>query len=142
MRTLIIAALVTILAVPAFAAGEPKLEDQKTFYALGLALARQLSVFSLTPAEMELVKQGFADATSGTKPAVDLDAYTPKIQELAQMRFKAQGDKLAASSKEFLDTAAKEKGAVKTGSGLIYLSLKEGTGATPSASVTPSMKLW
>ena len=133
MRKLIIIALITLLAIPAFAAVEPKTEDQKTFYALGLALARQLSVFSLTPAEMELVKQGFADATGGTKPAVDLDAYTPKIQEMAQLRFKAEGDKLAASSKEFLDKAAKEKGAVKTDSGLVYLSLKEGSGASPGA---------
>jgi len=132
MRTMIIAVLITLLAVPAFAAVELKTEDQKTFYALGLALARQLSVFSLAPAELELVKQGFADATSGAKPAVDLDAYTPKIQEVAQARFKAQGEKLAASGKDFLDKAAKEKGAVKTNSGLVYLPLKEGTGAIPT----------
>jgi FKBP-type peptidyl-prolyl cis-trans isomerase FkpA len=75
----------------------------------------------------------FADATSGTKPEVDLDAYTTKIQEMAQLRFKAEGEKLAASSKEFLDKAAKEKGAVKTDSGLVYLSLKEGSGASPVA---------
>ena len=133
MRKLIIVALITMLAIPAFAAVEPKTEDQKTFYALGLALARQLSVFNLSPAELELVKQGFTDAIGGTKPAVDLDAYTPKIQEMAQLRFKAEGDKLAASAKEFLDKAAKEKGAVKTDSGLVYLSLKEGSGASPSA---------
>jgi FKBP-type peptidyl-prolyl cis-trans isomerase FkpA len=34
---------------------------------------------------------------------------------------------------EFVDKAAKEKGAVKTSSGLIYLSLKEGSGTGPAA---------
>ena len=49
MRTLVIAVLVTLLAIPALAADEPKTDDQKTLYAVGLALARELSVFNLTP---------------------------------------------------------------------------------------------
>ncbi len=36
----------------------------------------------------------------------------------------------------FAEKAAKEKGAVKTSSGLVYKSLKDGTGAKPSASST------
>jgi FKBP-type peptidyl-prolyl cis-trans isomerase FkpA len=35
---------------------------------------------------------------------------------------------------DFLATAAKEKGAVQTPSGLVFVSLKEGTGANPTAS--------
>jgi FKBP-type peptidyl-prolyl cis-trans isomerase FkpA len=38
------------------------------------------------------------------------------------------------AAKAAKDTAGKEKGAVVTSSGLVYLSLKEGTGASPSAS--------
>jgi FKBP-type peptidyl-prolyl cis-trans isomerase FkpA len=37
---------------------------------------------------------------------------------------------------EFLEKAAKEKGAVKTASGLVYRSLKDGTGEKPSATST------
>ena len=37
---------------------------------------------------------------------------------------------------EFAEKAAKEKGAVKTPSGLVYRSLKEGSGAKPSATST------
>ncbi|HEX9401909.1 MAG TPA: FKBP-type peptidyl-prolyl cis-trans isomerase [Anaeromyxobacter sp.] len=37
---------------------------------------------------------------------------------------------------DYLDKAAKEKGAVKTSSGLVYRPLKEGTGAKPTASST------
>jgi FKBP-type peptidyl-prolyl cis-trans isomerase FkpA len=133
MRTLIIATLVTMLAIPALAADGPKTEDQKTLYAVGLIMANQLSVFSLTPAELELVKQGLTDGVTGKKPLVELSAYTPKIQALAGARRKAQGEKLAAEAKEFVAKAAKEKGAIKTGSGLIYQPLKEGSGASPAA---------
>jgi FKBP-type peptidyl-prolyl cis-trans isomerase FkpA len=37
---------------------------------------------------------------------------------------------------EFAEKAAKEKGAVKTASGLVYKSLKEGTGPQPTSSST------
>ncbi len=38
-----------------------------------------------------------------------------------------------ASANETIDKAAKEKGAVKTASGLVYRSLKEGSGKSPTA---------
>jgi len=133
MRRIIFAALITLLAIPAFAADEPKTEEQKTLYAIGVVLARQLSAFNLSSAEFELVKQGLTDTMAGKTPVVEPDAYNPKIQELANVRRKAQGDKLAAAGKELIDKAAKEKGAVKTDSGLVYLSLKDGSGPGPAA---------
>jgi FKBP-type peptidyl-prolyl cis-trans isomerase FkpA len=48
-------------------------------------------------------------------------------------RRKAQGEKAAAEGKEFLEKAAGEKGAVKSDSGMVYQSLKEGNGASPTA---------
>jgi len=132
---IVFAALLAAFSVPA-RADDPKNEDEKTLYALGLALARELQVFSLNPAETEQVKRGFADALAGRKPLVDLDAYGPKIQALAQSRRAVAGEKAAASGKEFLDKAAKEKGAVRTESGLVYQSIKEGSGASPKVSDT------
>jgi FKBP-type peptidyl-prolyl cis-trans isomerase FkpA len=105
-------------------------------YAIGLLIARQLSVFNLTSAEVEVVKQGLTDATSGKKPEVDINAYGTKVQELAKARRKAQGEKMAGMNKGFLESAAKEKGAVKTDSGLIFLSLKEGAGTAPGSTDT------
>ena len=129
-------ALIVLLALPAFAAGTPASEDEKTIYAVGLIVARQLSVFNLTPAEMETVKQGLMDAYGGKKPEIDLTAYQEKVQELAKVRRKAQADKVAAAGKEFLEAAAKEKGVTKTDSGLLYQSLKEGDGASPAPTDT------
>lgn len=133
MHRIILTALITLLAIPAYAVDQPKTEEEKTLYAIGVVLARQLSTFSLTPAEFEMVKEGLTDTMAGKTPAVDPDAYNPKVQELANVRRKAQGDKLAAVGKELIDKAAKEKGAVKTDSGLVYLSLKNGSGPGPTA---------
>ena len=133
MKRVIIAILVTLIAVPAFAAEEPKTEEQKTFYAIGTVIARQLSVFSLTPAELEMVKQGLSDTATGAKPLVDEAAYNLKIQELATARRNVQGEKLASEAKEFVEKAAKEKGAVKATSGLIYQPLKRGEGHQPKS---------
>lgn len=132
MRRLIMAALVTFIALPAFAV-EPKTEDQKTLYAVGIVMARQLAVFSLTPEELEIVKQGLADGTADKTPLVDVEVYKGNIQKLALARRNAQGEKLAAQSKEYLEKAAKEKSAVKTASGMVYKPLKEGSGASPKA---------
>jgi FKBP-type peptidyl-prolyl cis-trans isomerase FkpA len=133
MHRLIIAALITLLAIPAFAADEPKTEDQKTLYAIGLAVGRQLATFTLTPEELDFVKLGITDSVTGKTPLVSYEAYNQKAQELAKARVAVQGEKLAAVAKEYTDKAAKEKGAVKTESGLIFMSLKEGSGASPLA---------
>ena len=130
----ILTSLLTILiASTAFAAEAPKTEEQKTFYAVGLSVSKSLSVFSLTPAELELVVQGLTDGQSGKKIEIDSATYTGKIQELAKTRRKALGDKQAVAGQAFLEKAAKEKGAVKTASGMVYVLLAEGKGESPKA---------
>lgn len=133
MRKLIVVALVALTAIPALALDEKKAEEQKTFYAVGQVMARQLAVFDLKEDEFAQVRKGLEDGITGKTPLVDVEEYKGKIQQLALERRNAQGVKLAAQSKEFLEKAAKEKGAVKTGSGLVFRSLKEGSGASPSA---------
>jgi FKBP-type peptidyl-prolyl cis-trans isomerase FkpA len=136
MRRLIVAAVVTLIAVPALAAGELKTDDQKTLYSLGQIMARQISVFNLSPDELELVKQGLSDGVTGKTAQVDADAFQANIQRMAIARRNAEGERLAAKSKDFLEKAAKEPGAVKTASGLIYKPLKEGVGASPTPANT------
>ncbi len=130
-----ITAIALALALPsAFAADMT--DDQKTLYAIGLALGQQAAVFNLTPAEAEFVKKGLNDSISGAKPAVELDAMRPKVQQLLVARQAAAGEKAAATGKAQLEKAAAEKGAVKTPSGLVYLPLHEGNGASPTATDT------
>ncbi|WNG36756.1 FKBP-type peptidyl-prolyl cis-trans isomerase [Archangium minus] len=106
-----------------------KTEDEKTVYALGLSIGRSIKVFDLSPAEIEIVKKGMTDSLTNAKPAVELDTYGPKLQGLA----KARGEK---AGQKYLDEAAKEKGAVKLPSGVIYKELKAGTGQSPKATDT------
>jgi FKBP-type peptidyl-prolyl cis-trans isomerase FkpA len=136
MNRLIVTALITLLALPAVAADSPKTEEQKTLYAVGLIVARQLSVFNPSPAELEIIKQGISDARAGNKLEVDLAAYQDKVQALATTRRKAQGEKVAAANKVFLENAAREKNALKSDSGMIYTSLKDGAGAGPGPTDT------
>lgn len=127
---------ITLVSTSSFALDPPKTEDEKTFYSVGLIVAKQLGVFNLTPEELERVKQGLNDGVTGAKPLVEVADYNTRVQEMAKARRKAQGDKLAVAGKEFLEKAAKEKGAVKTESGLVYFLLKEGIGESPKATDT------
>jgi len=127
-------ALLTILcAATAFAADVPMTEEQKTLYAVGLSVSRSLSIFTLNPAEFDLVLQGVKDGQSGKKSDVDLPLYAPKIQELAKARRKALGDKQVIEGRDFLEKAAKEPGAIKTASGMVYTQLAEGKGDSPKS---------
>jgi len=132
MRRLILSALLVSLGSGARAqAADPKTEDDKALYSIGVLIARQLDVFNLAPAELDLVKRGLNDATGGKKLLAEPETYQPKINQLAQARMKVSAEKQKEKSKEFLEKAAKEKGAQKAESGLIYVSVKEGSGAQP-----------
>ena len=85
---------------------------------------------------MKLVKQGLTHAASGKGPDTDISAYTEKINQLARERRKALGLKLSEKNKDFIEKTAKEKGAVKTDSGLVYLPLKDGNGTSPKSTDT------
>ena len=125
-----------LLLTAQFALAAEMTDDQKTLYALGLVIGKQTAIFNLSATEVEYVKKGLTDAVLGNKPAVDLDVQGPKIQAMAEARRAVVGAKAAAAGKAFTDKAAKEKGAVKTASGLIYLSLKEGNGPIPAPTDT------
>lgn len=136
MQKLIATILVCFFASASFAAEPTQTDEQKTLYFIGHIMSRNVSVFNFTLAELEIVKQGLTDAIAGKPLDMDFNVYNNKIEQLAQSRIKAQKEKQAGMDKEFLDKAGKESGAVRTDSDLVYLSLKEGTGATPNSADT------
>jgi FKBP-type peptidyl-prolyl cis-trans isomerase FkpA len=119
-------------------AAEVKLESDtdKEIYALGLSVARSLSVFNLSEAEMQVLEEGLADGVLGKTPKVDLTTYGPKLQELAKARTAQVAEIEKKASEEFLKKAAAEKGATKSESGLIYSEVSPGKGASPTADST------
>ena len=123
-------------ASPAPAAAVTMSEQDKTLYALGMALGRNVTEFALSAQEMEVVKRGFGDAATGATPQVDLPTYMPKVREFAMAKQKERAAALGAQGATFLEAAAKETGAVKTASGMVYIEQKKGTGSTPKATDT------
>jgi len=125
---LVAAALATsALSRPAFAAG-PATEDEKTFYALGLALSRNLASFGLDEKELGFVEQGLADGVLGREQKVDPGEYQGRLQALVRKRQAAAAEKEKAAGEAFRKEAEKKAGVVKTSSGLLYEELKAGTG--------------
>ena len=131
---LLLAALLLAAATSARAAApELKTDEQKTLYALGLALSQSLSSFKLTDAELDLVKAGLTDGALNRERKVELETFGPKIQELARTRAAAAAGDEKKSSQGFLEKAAAEKGAIKTPSGMVYSEITPGTGDQPKA---------
>jgi FKBP-type peptidyl-prolyl cis-trans isomerase len=107
-------------------APELKTEREKTLYALGVAAADSFKVFDLKPEELAVVQRGLSDAVLNRKIQVDMSVYRTKVNELAATSY---GDRSRAALVHF----AKEKGAVVSPSGLIFIPSREGTGAAPTA---------
>jgi FKBP-type peptidyl-prolyl cis-trans isomerase FkpA len=120
-------------AAPAPPPIDLRTDEQKTIYALGLSVSRSLSMFDLSPEEVEIVKRALSDSLTG-KPALELDTWGPKIDPLARSRQTRAAAKERERSKTYLTTAAAEKGAVKSASGLIYKELRAGSGSSPKTS--------
>lgn len=137
IRTLCFAIGLLSLSTPLLAAQQdPANDDQKTLYALGLAISQSLGTFSLSEAELDMVKNGLTDGVLKRAPKADLQTFGPKIQQLQQSRVAlvAEGEKKAGAA--FLTKAASEKGSTKTESGIVITTIKPGTGATPKATDT------
>jgi FKBP-type peptidyl-prolyl cis-trans isomerase FkpA/FKBP-type peptidyl-prolyl cis-trans isomerase FklB len=114
-------------------AAELKTDDEKALYALGAAVANNITGFDLTPAELEIVKAGFSDAALKKKLALTPTEYFPKINELQQKRMAAAATVEKKAGQTYLDKEAATKGATKTPSGIVMTTLKPGTGASPAA---------
>ena len=120
-------------AVRAQSPPELKTDEQKTLYAIGLAVAGSLGPFALSAADLDLVKAGLTDGVLNRQRQVDLQAYGPKIQELQRARATVVAAAEQKAGQAVLDKAAAEKGATKTASGLVIVPLRPGTGASPKA---------
>lgn len=142
MRHIFLALTAVIVCAGCGSAGTPataaelNTEEDKTLYALGAAIGRNLAAFDLTEAELEKVKTGLGDVALHKEPKLDASTYFPKIQELQNARLAASSEVEKKMGDAFLTKAAAEKGAQKTASGLVYSVITEGTGPAPQATDT------
>jgi FKBP-type peptidyl-prolyl cis-trans isomerase len=82
------------------------------------------------------VTAGLTDAVQGKQPKVDIQTYGPKLQELMQSRASVAADTEKKAAGAFLEKMSKEPGAVRSPTGVIYIPVKVGTGASPKADST------
>jgi FKBP-type peptidyl-prolyl cis-trans isomerase FkpA len=118
----------------------PQTDEDKALYSLGVLMSDRMGIknFEFTEQELAMVKAGVADGAldkSILKPE-ELDSFMPKLNELHETRVKASAERAKTAGAEYLTKAEAEAGAEKTASGMIYQSVKEGTGASPVAEDT------
>lgn len=105
-----------------------KTEQDKTVYALGVEIGRSIAPFQLSQKELKLVERGIHDQLFG-KPALDPNDYRKQVGQLAHSRQQK-------TNTAFLQKMAATKGARKLPSGVIVITEKKGTGASPKATDT------
>jgi FKBP-type peptidyl-prolyl cis-trans isomerase FkpA len=121
--------------IPAASAEAPLAsEDDKTLYALGLGIGRNLSSVDLTPAELALVERGLRDSSLHRKAMVELTTYGPKVAGWIKARNLASAEREKERGKAYLaERATKEPGAEQRASGLVFWELASGQGQHPTA---------
>ena len=130
------AILLGTLSATATAQTALETDEQKTLYALGVALGDNIRGFALTAAELEIVALGVNDAALGNEPKVDMGAYGPRIQALATERASTRAVEEKKASADYVYEMAQSPGAQRSASGMVYIPVVAGTGASPAATDT------
>ena len=125
-------------SAPAASAAAPAVQtDQdKTLYAVGLANGQNVQDFKLTEAEIEIVALGLRDSVLGVEPKAELEVYGPRIQMLMQERMSASAGAEKQASDAWVAEQASLPGAQRSDSGVVVISMTEGTGESPTATST------
>src|SRR5262249_10209149 len=79
------------------------------------------------------VNAGITDGVLKRTPKVNAQEFMPKVQQLQQSRLATVSEGEKKEGAAFLAKAAAEKGAIKTPSGLVFSTIKPGTGESPKA---------
>jgi FKBP-type peptidyl-prolyl cis-trans isomerase len=129
--------LLAVATGPARATGvTPETEDQKTLYAIGVAMSRQLANFGLSQSDLAFIQQGLVDGVTGGDLQVDLPTYGPKIETYLNSRMAEMAEKAKEAGKAYREKAAEEPGAVTTPEGMVYVEITPGTGEAPTGDDT------
>jgi FKBP-type peptidyl-prolyl cis-trans isomerase FkpA len=126
-------ALAVLLSLSA-SAQSLKTDDEKSLYAIGYLMgSRNLAPLALKPNELEIVKHGISDGATGKKAQVEPEQQMEKVNAFAQARSAAGADREKEAGRAYAEKAAKEQGATKLPSGLVFKTLTAGTGPSPAA---------
>jgi FKBP-type peptidyl-prolyl cis-trans isomerase FkpA len=141
---LLLASLVLVACTPAeppapvapAATAALQTDEDKTLYAIGLAIGQQVRDFKLTETEVDIVALGLADSVLGNEPKAALEEYGPRIQVLMQERMLAGAAEEKGASEAWVAEQAALPGAERSASGVVLIPITEGTGANPTEAST------
>jgi FKBP-type peptidyl-prolyl cis-trans isomerase len=106
-------------------------EDDKTIYAMGVNLARNMDHLPLSKSEQELLRAGFSDGIEKRDPLVDTVRYGRRAETLFARRNADLAKEESEAAEAFLAEAAAAEGAVRSDSGLVTVVLSPGEGPSP-----------
>ncbi len=110
-------------------------EDEKTIYALGAMIGQKFAgPMRLSEKELEILQRGVKATARGGQPDFPVADYAQKFDTLARSRAAVGAADTKAQATAFRDAAAAEAGATKLASGLVFKTIKPGSGKSPRAS--------
>jgi len=108
-------------------------EESKTLHAIGYNIGSRLGdLEGFGEQDVDTIVGGVKQALMGDSPEVPLAEYTAKADTMLYLRAAEKQEAVAKLGKDALEKAAAEEGAITTKSGLVFLSIKEGIGDSPS----------
>ena len=142
MRLHLAVAIISVVSLTACAkaaqSADPKTDDEKALYSLGVILSQNVQSFEFSDKEIAMVKAGLDDGARN-RSKIDQEAMEkviPKLQELQTARMAAASKREKDAGAAYIAKAATEAGATKLADGLVYKVVKEGTGPSPTAADT------
>lgn len=130
------AAALSLGSTAVSAQGALETDEQRTLYALGVAVGSNMGQFGLSDDELAIVQAGLRDIVLGNELAVDMQVFGPRIQALASSRAAAGAAAEKEASAAFVAQMAQEAGAEQSASGVVYIPITEGSGPSPTAADT------
>lgn len=134
MKQLLLGALLCLSIGPLSAQNTPINMDSVS-YALGVMLSQNLKSQGFDKVDPETLAKGFAEGLAGTA-SMDIPSANAQIQTYMQQKQESAGAEARKAGEDFLAENAKRAEVQVTDSGLQYEVLKEGTGASPTATET------
>ena len=127
--------VVVYLICPALGAQSPSTPMDTTSYSLGIVLSQNLKSQGFDSIDASSLAKGFEEGLAGSG-SVTPEQANQYIQQFLQKKAATAGAAAREEGETFLEQNAKRPEVKVTESGLQYEVLKEGSGASPSATET------
>lgn len=118
-------------------------DEEKALYVMGhyWGSNKDIHELKLSSAEISALTMGLRDAIEGNEPAIDIQAFAPRVEAILTARqygnMSANSEAEKQQGQAFIEEYLKNNvNAKQTPTGLVYEILEDGTGSAPIASDT------